>query len=207
MINLLPPDDKRQLHASRANSLLLRYNIFLLGALAFMILAIGVAYVFLTTTQATAEQVILDNEKEVSGYAEVQQQEKQFKDNLATAKVILDKEVIYTRTILAISQLLPSGIVLQNLNLDAQTFGTQTTLTVQSKDIPTAVSLKTSLEGSPLFSNVHFQSIQTASGAGSYPVSVSLNVTINKEAALRNVSEGSSAMDSEQQTAIPGVSP
>lgn len=206
MINLLPPEDKRQLRASRANSLLLRYNILLLGALGFMLLAIGVTYVFLTSTQATAEKTVQDNQKEVTGFAEVQAQEKQFKENLDTAKFVLDKEIIYTRTILAIAKLLPSGIVLQNLNLDAQTFGTQTTLAVQAKDIATAVKLKTALEGSPLFSNVHFASIQSASGGGSYPVAVSLNVTINKEAALRDNSKETAAPNA-APTAVPGVSP
>lgn len=186
MINLLPPDEKRQLSASRANSLLLRYNIFLLGALAFLGVAIGVTYVFLTTTQATAEGTVAQNQQEVAAFAEVQNQEKQFKSHLATAKEILDKEIIYTKTILAVSKLLPSGIVLQNLNLDAETFGTQTTLAVQASSLAAAVNLKNSLEDSPLFSNVHFQSINSTAGGGAgagYPVSVSLNVTINNDEA------------------------
>lgn len=187
MINLLPPDEKKQLSASRTNSLLLRYNIFLLGALAFLLLAIGVTYVFLTTTQTTAENTVVQNAEQVVSYANIQQQEQQFKDNLATAKEVLDKEVIYTKAILAIAQLLPSGIVLQNLSLDAQTFGTQTPLVVQAKSLAAAVSLKNSLEQSPLFSNVHFLSINatpTTGGGSAYPVSVTLNVTINKAAAL-----------------------
>jgi Tfp pilus assembly protein PilN len=208
MINLLPADDKRQLRASRANTLLLRYNILMLGAFVFMMIAVGIAYVFLTNTQATAEKTVLDNQKEVSGFAEVQAQEKKFKENLSTAKTILDKEVIYTRTILAISKLLPSGIVLDNLNLDAQTFGTQTTLAVQSKDIPTAVALKTALEGSPIFSNVHFQSIQSAATPGTkYPITVNLNVTIDKEEALRDPSADQPTSVTTEKTATPGVSP
>lgn len=196
MINLLPPDEKKQLVASRANSLLLRYNIFLLGALAFVLLAIGVTYVFLTSTQATAEETVVKNAEQVVSYAAIQQKEQQFKDNLATAKEILDKEVIYTKAILAISQLLPSGIVLQNLSLDAQTFGTQTPLVVQAKSLDAAVSLKNSLEQSPLFSNVHFLSINATTGAGSsgaYPVAVTLNVTINKAAALGDTSSSAGA--------------
>ncbi|MDB5167852.1 MAG: hypothetical protein JWO55_110 [Candidatus Saccharibacteria bacterium] len=187
MINLLPPNDKRQLSASRANTLLLRYNIFLLGALAFLCLSIGVTYVFLTNTQTAAEKTVSENQQEVAGYANIQQQEKAFKEHLQTAKQILDKEIIYTKTILAVSNLLPSGIVIQNLNLDAQTFGTQTNLAVQAKTLSAAVSLKNSLEESPLFSNVHFQSISStpASGAdAAYPVAVTLNVTIDKNAAL-----------------------
>lgn len=185
MINLLPPEEKRQLAASRANSLLLRYNIFLVGALGFLGVAIAVTYVFLTSINATAEQTVTNNQKEVAGFAAIQTQEQQFKSNLATAKQILDKEVIYTKAILAVSRLLPRGIVIQNLSLDAQTFGTETTLSVQAKSLTAAVDLKNSLEESPLFSNVHFESIATSdSSASGYPVAVSLAVTIDKDAAL-----------------------
>ena len=186
MINLLPPDDKKQLTASRANTLLLRYNIFLLGAVAFLGLAIGVAYVFLSSTKNAAEQTITKNEQEVASYASVKAQGEQLKSNLKTAKEILDKEVVYTKPMLAISNLLPKGIVLQNLNLDAQAFDTQTTIAIEAKNIGLAVDLKNSLEASPLFSNVHFENITKTTGANAdrYPISFNLNVTIDKKAAL-----------------------
>ena len=53
MINLLPPEEKRQLRAARTNTLLLRYNLSLVGAVVFLGLAIGVTYVYLSNTKVT----------------------------------------------------------------------------------------------------------------------------------------------------------
>ncbi|HET8884056.1 MAG TPA: PilN domain-containing protein [Candidatus Saccharimonadales bacterium] len=184
MINLLSPEDKRQLRASRSNSLLLRYNIFLLGALVFLGLAIGVTYVYLTSAKTNAEQLINENEAKASSYASVAAKAERLKGNLATAKQILDKEVTYSKAILAIAKLVPNGVVLQSLDLDSQTFGTPTTLIAEAKSVEAAINLKNSFQNSSLFSNVHFESI--ASGGNDnveYPVTVSLNVTISKDAA------------------------
>jgi len=182
MINLLPPEQKRQLRAARSNTLLLRYNIAQLGGIVFLSLAIGFTYIYLNTMKTNAEEVINQNREKVTGYASVEAKATEFRANLATAKQILDKEVTYTKVILEISQLLPSGVVLGNLNLDSQTFGTETTLSAQAKDYSRALALKDSFQNSPLFSDVHFQNI-TNSGASDYPVTVSLSVTIKKDAA------------------------
>ncbi len=185
MINLLPPAEKRQLRAARTNALLVRYNFFLLGAVAFLCLAVGMTYIYLNNTKTGAEQAISQNKTKVASYAPTIAQAQQFRSNLATAKQILDHEVTYTKVILAISQLLPSGTVLENLHLDSQTFGTETILTAKAKDYTRALALKDSFQNSPLFSNVHFQNITTsdASSNSGYPLTVNLNVTIKKDAA------------------------
>lgn len=184
MINLLPPEEKRQLRAARTNSLLIRYNFFLLGAVAFLGLAVGITYVYLSNTKASAEQTISQNDAKVVSYAPVAAKAQQFRSNLSVAKQILNQEVAYTNVILAISRLLPGGVILEDLNLDSKTFGTETTLVAQAKDYSSALRLKNSFQNSPLFSNVHFQSIASNDGQTSgYPVTVNLNVTIKKEAA------------------------
>jgi Tfp pilus assembly protein PilN len=182
MINLLPSEDKRQLRAARTNSLLIRYNILILAILAFLGLSIGVTYFYLNTTKANAQGVIDGNRARVSSYASVQTQADQFRTNLATAKQILSHEVTYSNVILEIAALLPSGVVLQNLSLDANTFGTPITLTANTKSYDSAIELKNSFQASSLFSDVHFTTItsNTASGAGQYPVTVSLSVVIKK---------------------------
>lgn len=182
MINLLPPADKRQIRAGRSNTLLVRYNFFLLGALGFLLVAIGFVYFYLANTRASAEAVVKDNQAKVVGYNKVEQEANEFKNNLAIAKQILGKEVIYTKTILDISALIPKGVVLDNLNLDAKTFGTETVLNAQAKTVNDAIALKDSFQNSPLFSDVHFQSIATAEGGGPYPIVVTLAVTIKKDA-------------------------
>lgn len=182
MINLLPPEEKRQLRAARSNTLLLRYNIFLMGAVVFLGLAIGVTYVYLSSTKANAEAVISENRARVASFADIQTQADTFKANLATAKQILDNEVIYTKVMLAISALMPSGTILDKLSLDSQTFGTETTLIARTTSYENALRLKESFEKSPLFANVHFQSINSG-GQPPYPLTVNLNVTIKKDAA------------------------
>lgn len=183
MINLLPQEEKRQLQAARSNTLLIRYNIFLLGVAAFMILAIAITYVYLSTTQQTAKQTIDTNNAKVTQYAAVQSKANEFRQHLATAKQILDSEVTYSKVILDISRLIPSGVVLENVSLDSQTFGTETTLIAQAKSYDAALSLKDSFGKSPLFTDVHFQSITSDASDTSYPVTVNLNITIKKDVA------------------------
>lgn len=184
MINLLPPETKSEISAARTNLLLLRYNIMLAAAILFAFLAAGVVYVFLTNTKAAAEQTVTDNESRVGDYASVESESETFKKNLANAKQILDDDVTYTKVILEISSLLPEGIVLDNLSLDSAQFGQPTVLAARAKDYPTAVSLKSALERSDLFSDV---SLQTISDSGQvedqYKLNVSLSVTIAKDAA------------------------
>lgn len=182
MINLLSPEDKRQIRAARSNTLLLRYNLFSFGALIFLIAAIAVTFLYLSTVKSQAEQTIADSQARVSAYAEVKNEAEQFRSNLTTAKQILDSEVNYTNVVIEISQLLPKGVILQQLNLDASTFGTPTTLAVQAKSYDAALSIKDTFQSSPLFSDVHFRSITTAEGSD-YPYTVTLGITFDKEAA------------------------
>ena len=179
MINLLPLAEKRQLKAARTNVLLVRYNILLLGAVIFLGMATGITYVYLNNTAANSEKVISDNQAKVSAYSATATQAEQFRSNLSIAKQILDHEVTYSKIIVGIAQILPSGVVFTSLNLDAQTFGTETTFTAQAKSYDRALALKDAFQASPLFSNVHFQSITTTDGT--YPVSINLNVTIKKD--------------------------
>ncbi|MEO7904390.1 MAG: PilN domain-containing protein [Candidatus Saccharimonadales bacterium] len=182
MINLLPPTDKKQIQAARANTLLFRYALLSAGVLVFLLAAIAFTYFFLTTTKSGAEQTIEESKSRVADYTAVKVEADQFRTKLQTAKQILDREVTYTSVILEISRLLPSGVVLTQLNLDASTFGTPTTLSIQAKNYQTAIALKDSFQASKLFSDVHFESIATSSDSGGYPLTVTLGVTIAKEA-------------------------
>lgn len=180
MINLLPTEEKRQLRAARTNTLLIRYNILLIIIVAFSGLAVAVTYIYLSNTEQNAKSTLQDNEARVSQYSSVQSQATQFRQNLAVAKQILDNEVTYSSVILQIAQVIPSGVVLQSLDLDSQTFGSETTLTAQAKDYNSALALKDSFSKSPLFSDVHFQSITDNGSQGPYPITVDLNVIIKK---------------------------
>jgi Tfp pilus assembly protein PilN len=185
MISLLPPEQKREISAARTNTLLIRYNVLLLGALAFLLLSIGIVYFYLNNAKTNNEKVMSENQAKVANFSTIAEQAQIFRQNLSTAKQILDRQVNYTKVILEIAQLLPGGVVLTNLSLDAATFGSETTLVAQAKSYDQAVALKDSFSQSPLFSNVHFQSINTTEGAAgnTYPITVTLSVTFKKGAA------------------------
>jgi len=185
MINLLPHEEVRQLRAARTNVLLLRYNFLLLTAAIFLLIAVGVTYFQLSNSKALAEASISENDARSSSFAPIASQAEQFRTNLGIAKQILDREVTYTKVILAIAKVLPSGVVLENLNLDSQTFGTPTTLVAHAKDYASALALKDSFQTSKLFSDVHFERIATGDSTANanYPVTVNLSVTIIKDAA------------------------
>ncbi len=182
MINLLPPEMKSQISAARTNRLLLRYNFLLLLAIGFLLAAIALVYIYLASTKSSAAATITYNQSKASDYASVQSDANNFRQNLASAKQILDSDITYTKVIVEIANLLPSGVVLDNLSLDSTSFGTPTTLSAKVTDYQTALTLKNSLQNSKVFSNVSIQSIASGSDT-QYPLSVMLLVTIQKDAA------------------------
>ena len=199
MINLLPPEHQHQLRAARVNVLLIRYVILSLAAVLLLVAAAGASFLILSMTKSSAESVIADSNQKASEYQSVDAEAKEFKSNLQTAKTILDKEVRYSQVLVAIAQTLPKNTVLESIALDATNFGTPTTLSAQTKSYEDALVLKSSLEESDIFSNVHLESITSSAAGGAdgggnpdggggssdseYPISVSINVTINKEVA------------------------
>lgn len=183
MINLLPFEEKRQIQAARTNVLLLRYVLLTSCVMVATGLMVGAGFVIMNNSKADAEKQIALNTSKASSYNSVQAEAQTFRANLSTAKTILDKEVNYTKVILAIAQTLPSEVTLDNLDLDANTFGTPFVLSAKAKSYDGGLELKAALEKSDVFSNVSLQGMTMAASDSDYPVSVQLNVTINKDVA------------------------
>lgn len=181
MINLLPPEAKAQIKAARTNQLLLRYNIILLSAVGFLLAAVGLVYIYLASTKSSAEVAIEDNISRVSDYSAIESEASSFKQNLASAKQILDSDVNYSKVVLEIAGVLPSGVVLDTLSLDSTTFGTPTSLNARVRDYDTVLRLKDALQASDTFSDVSIQTISSG-GEGAYPLNATLSVTIRKDA-------------------------
>lgn len=184
MINLLSPDDRRQLRAARSNSLLLRYTV-LLGVVVVVLVAemVGV-YFMLSVDKARNEDIIRENEARTVSYAVTKSSAAQFKSDLTTAKYILGNQVPYTKLITTIANILPSDAVVDMLSLNPTTFGTPTQLTIHTKSYQSAINVKQFLQKSPIFSDVSFQSVaQETENAGAFPFTAIYNVTISKDAA------------------------
>lgn len=181
MINLLPPELKKQIKAAKNNSLLMRYCVLSIILLFLLSAMIGGVYLMMDQSKKSAETTIEESNTKRASYAKVQQEVDNFQKNLATAKTILDKEVKYTNVTLKIAQSLPPGIVLDSLQLDATSFGQPITLNAKGKSYDDALSLKSSLENKPeIFQNVHLQTVSRGED-GQYPVTITINVTISQE--------------------------
>ncbi|HYG83386.1 MAG TPA: hypothetical protein VD907_00730 [Verrucomicrobiae bacterium] len=181
MINLLSPEEKRQLRAARTNVLLLRYNILV----AITILAVGGVFgvgffiTFQEREQALQEQ--RDNQARTADFSQVRREAEEFTKNLATAKSILSQEIVYSELLVAVAKTLPRGTVLTDISLTPANFNTPSTLAARTKNYDGALQLKGTLEASPLFSNVSITNIIQDSTNRAYPVSVQLNVTLHPE--------------------------
>jgi hypothetical protein len=184
MINLLPYDAKHEIRAARTNVMLMRYIIVLAVAIIFLSTVGFSIYTVLMSTKASAENTIKDNLAKASSYTSSENEATGLKNSLSAAKVVLDKEVRYTKVITGIAALMPSGAVIDSLNLSATSFGAPTTLLVYAKTTDIALAIKDRFQASPLFSNVAFTSISSASPQSKdYPITATLSVTINKGAA------------------------
>ncbi len=182
MINLLPDDQKKSLRAARMNVVLLRYNFITLAASGILLAALGLFFVFLSSTKLAAENSHSESQTKVTAHGATRKAADEYRANLATAGQILKNQVNYTPIIFNIAKLLPKGVVLDNIALSSKDFGSQTTISASAKDYAAVTQLKKDFEGSDMFSNVYFQSItaKASDGNAGYPLSVSISVKINK---------------------------
>lgn len=187
MINLLSPQDKKELRAARLNVLLRRYNLLVLLTLVGVAAVFMSAIIFAYSQTAIARGDIERDQQDSSQYTEVQQEAEQFENNLTIAKRILADEIIYSKVITDIAGILPSNVRLNNLTLNPDTFDNPSVLDARTTGYDAALNLKTTLEDSNIFQDVSIANIARA-GEGNpdvqadnqFPYGVTLNVTLVK---------------------------
>lgn len=180
MINLLPDDSKKEIQAARVNVILLRYNLVVLGAFAGLAAICMIFYLILFSNQTTANSTSTSNQKEVGKYAKVQIAADTYRSNLKTANEILDRGVNYTSFIVALTETLPAGVIIDNIDLSADDFGKQITFTAKAESYDKAIEMKEKFQSSTRFSNVHFNSLTDSSGSqGANPVKYPIAITIS----------------------------
>lgn len=194
MINLLPPETKRQVRAARMNVTLYRYCTLVITTALLLGAVFGVGFWATMNDKQLADHVKEENLAAAQEYAQTKAAAEEFAKNLATAKTILGSDVSFTDLIFAIAAVVPQGVVLNNLTLGS----TSTTTTANANgpiDISgravsyeQAVNLKNRLENSPIFENVNIANISKSDSTASasaltqkYPFAVSLKVQFTKK--------------------------
>lgn len=181
MINLLPDQDKAEIRAGRANNILIRYVVAIAAILVVMAIEFGGSYYMIDATRQRADAAIAENQANSQDLIEQQATVTEFRNNLATTKQILDKQVDYSQIILRIASSIPGGVIIDQLSLDSTTFNTETTLSARAKNEATALRLKDALDASPYFTNVYFNTITIDPGNTAYPQVINLSVTYTQE--------------------------
>lgn len=180
MINLLPPNEKKQLRAARANVLLLRYNFLVLGALIFLVIGLSAVYIYLTAQKQAAELTIQENSKREVQYSAVKADAEKFRSELASAKNILNSQVSYSRALIRVSALFPEGTVLQDrLDLTESISTAPLAIAVKVKNEDAAQAVLKSFQSSQYVSSAIKDSIGI--GDSDYPYVMNMRVLFKKE--------------------------
>ena len=185
MINLLPLDDRKQLHAARTNVLLLRYSIGLVFAAVFAGLTTVAIYAILTNMKLTAEATITSNQSRASNFSTVQTQADEYRKNLTNAQTVFNEEIQFSKLYLEIAHLLPANTALDSLVLDSSTIDSPMELPVKIKGEAQATALIASFKSSAVFNNEASYgtlALNTADDKEKYPYVLTVNVKINKGA-------------------------
>lgn len=184
MINLLPLQNKRQLAAARTNTVLAHY--FLLTILALLLLAVVFGYGVVTTLEQKAVADLQKSEADQAAlqFATTRQLAADFTKDLAVAKTILGGDVRFSKIITDIAQVIPAGVILSDLSLDAVTQqNSPITINARAKSYEQAVDLKNSLEKSDVFENVSLVSAtKSLEEGGGYSIVVSVSAQFSKVA-------------------------
>lgn len=189
MINLLSPQTKKEIRAARLNVVLIRYCFILILSGIFVVSIFGVGFYLTQQDRAGASKLKQASEAEINKYASVKKEAEAFSSNLSNAKTILSGEIVFSKLITGIAAVLPSGVILSNLNLTSNSLGTPISLQARSASYEKAVELKNKLEASSIFEQVNIANTAQTEFTGEasdtlakYPVSITINAVLSKPA-------------------------
>ncbi len=186
MINLLPNKTKQEIRAARMNVLLLQYNVFTILSLLALVGLYFAFFLFLNVSQESAIATSDKNEAKAKDLISIQKEADEYKENLSTAKKIFEKSTNYTNVVIAITKLVPAGVLLDAITVKDSDIGTPVQFSAHAASAEKAALLKESFQNSELFSNVFLQNISNANESSStgYPVTFTISAQMNKVAGI-----------------------
>lgn len=185
MINLLPGETRRQLRAARTNTTIRRYYVLLLVAATLLVAIFAVGFKVTLDQAAAAMAIKAKSDQQATQYQATRKAAEEFTKDLASAKTILASDVRFSEVITDIAAVIPAGTILSNLSLNTQESKAPLNISARAKTYEGAVSLKNSLEQSPIFENVSLVNVGASSDpapdAATYPISITLSVKFSKQ--------------------------
>lgn len=188
MINLISPEQKRDIRAARINVILLEYAGMLLMLAAMVGLIYGLGFWLVTQDKQAVNEKLKAQSAQAKTFTSVEKEAEAFRQNLAIAKQILSKETSYSTFLTTLAADMPTGTVLTSFSIGGPV-ATPTkgmTLDARASSYAKVLELKNRLEQSSLFQDVNIVSatrpedISKLSGQEArYPYEASFNVKLS----------------------------
>ena len=159
MINLLPPENKKQLRASIHNTILRNYVGVLLASVVVYAAAFGFVYIKIKQSQDIYREEEASNNQRVVEYEEVKKDATELSNNLKHTKTVLDQRVDYSKVLFEIAKILPEGVSINAVQLESKLFEGEKSLEVNLVDSNQAADIKKLFEDSGLFKSVVIVSV------------------------------------------------
>ncbi|CAN5710303.1 hypothetical protein BH23PAT2_BH23PAT2_02970 [soil metagenome] len=146
MINLLPPDVKKSIEFARYNTVLVRWLMALVVAIAgvFIIILIGHMHLTRTTDNITQNTEVIRNSLEEQNLEATQQEVQDISNSLNLIVQVLSRQVLFSDLIRQIGSIIPEGAVLTGLTINQTTGGID--LLADATDYNTATQVQVNLE-------------------------------------------------------------
>ncbi len=185
MINLLPPDSKKEFRAGRINTQLIRYLTILAITAVCVIGVFGVSFVLNERNKASYVQLKEESDKKLGSLKDTRDKVQAFNENIKQARAIYGSEIILSDVVAGIAKALPPGAVIGTLTLDTKTLATPITLTVRLDSFNKGAVLKENFEASGIFKDVKLVGIEAGGKTGGasvsgdkYPFSATITATL-----------------------------
>lgn len=193
MINLLPTNVMQDLSYARRSRVLLHWNGILLGLLMIILLVAGGGYLYINRTIKIYEKQVNNARASLKEQKleETQAQVQSISNNVTLINQVLSKQVLFSKLLKELGTTMPSGAVLERLELTGETSGALD-LSALAKDFGSATQVPVNFADS---SNKLFEKVDTlsvtcsdpedrsvASGlSAQYPCRVSVRVLFKKD--------------------------
>lgn len=167
MINLLNPNQLKQIRAARVNVRLRRFLISTVLTLVGIGGVYAVGYKISTDGYTTAQNDNTIAQSTLANYATVKKEAESYQSNLSIAKKILGGEIVFSNFMINVAKILPPNTVLDSLTLttkpttSSKTKPGSTQIKARAKSYADVLTLKSRLEDSDIFSDVRIASTTT----------------------------------------------
>ncbi len=137
MINLLPPDVKESIVYARRNSQLRRWIVGSLAGLVGVVLVILGGQVVIRLSISDYESIVANGKEQLKQQDQQQtlKQVSSIHDNFKLVVDVLSREILFSKLLPRVGQVMPEGTVLEGLSLNTENEQTAVELTASAKDM------------------------------------------------------------------------